>query len=724
MRRGFSHCTSAVIGTSASWRPTSVLPSSAANHMPLHIALCAAAHKVLAVPEAFGALHCSRRHLHSSARAHPQVLQQDAPYNDLVTIDWSEICAVRGQGDRFNIDVDRILVFDSPARLKVRNHVWRFVGDQVGIPLPRALRDKDEQKVVITGVGGNGKSHNVMLLVKELRDKGHVVVYIHDIECLLDDPWDVVLRELLFGVCRANVAAEVIDHAWTFIHTHCCTASSPNLGGPWLLGDVPLDMKVGAAGIDLDHLDRLIDTLRVLIRKHDKQKCRRIIFVGDQDNKLHRALEKVTNANVHVADQMIHQVKFDIKVLCASTNNEGWERRYWRNVIEQDIDEVSDSIAKQLFPNAAGDGGLVEEVTSTYSRYPLFWGLAEKAFLRKPYRARAELTKLCAAFFDEKCASAAAMVARLDPWEKDTFLCNLYHYGTTTGEEPTFFDRSLFQISNHQDISERCSLKLRRYSLKPICHAAVMCLWDAFPLHTIDLALFSQAFGYDVLFLHVLYARFRRYDKFNTLTPSNATNLDVASLAAAHTKAPRSLFAHVFAAPPRCPSYDAVVLRKTPRVLEVVFFQSALNATHSDSFRRFMEDKVGEGGTQLERSVDALRAFYPRFSGAVDVKFVWVLGGDSASVELEDWNNEPPTCEDADTREVRAKRPSRLIFFPEHSDTNQFCPVDGVLAALDRVLHKPAFAVVSGPTSVDVGACTRFRVAVGEYAVRVPFYEI
>jgi Cdc6-like AAA superfamily ATPase len=147
------------------------------------------------------------------AGATPQVHQQDEPYNKLVSINWSDICAVPGQGDRFKIDVDRVVLFDTPARLKVRSHVWSYVGEQLGIPLPPALTSygKKKRNIVITGVGGNGKSHNVMLLVKELRDKGHVVVYVHDIECLLDNPWDVILRELLFGLRQAKLDTEIID---------------------------------------------------------------------------------------------------------------------------------------------------------------------------------------------------------------------------------------------------------------------------------------------------------------------------------------------------------------------------------------------------------------------------------------------------------------------------------------------------------------------------------
>jgi hypothetical protein len=327
--------------------------------------------------------------------------------------------------------------------------------------------------LVITGAGGNGKSHNVMLLVKELRDTGHVVVYVHDIQRLLDNPWDVLLRELLFGLCRANLAAEVIDHAWTFIHKHCVTTASPDLGGPWHLGRAPLAIKRGSASIT--DLNELLATLRVLILKHDnKDENRRIIFVGDQDNKLHRALETRTgDEDVFLVDQMIYRLAFDMKVLSASANNEGWVRRGWPYVIEQDIDAVPDDIAKQLFPHAAGDGGLAEQVKSEYNGYPLFWGLAEKALLANPSGAHAEFAKLCAVFFKQKRVSAARMVAHLNRRQKDEFLFGLYNCGVIFDKAPKLYDRNLFQV---------CEEEPRGFSLKPICHAAVTCLWEEFPL--------------------------------------------------------------------------------------------------------------------------------------------------------------------------------------------------------------------------------------------------
>jgi hypothetical protein len=705
MRRGFSNCSCAVLVGAALLCPCGVCPPSAAIHMPLRNSLYAAADRVLAGPAALGAMCCPSRAVHSSAsldaptsEAPPRVHLQDAPYEDLVTINWSEICAVPGQdGDngRFDIDVDRVVLFDSPARLRVRCAVWRHMAKLVRRPT---------DKIVITGVGGNGKSHNVMLLVKELRDEGHVVVYVHDIERLLDDPWDVLLRELLFGLCRADLAAEVIDHAWTFIHKHFVTAASPELGGPWVLGKTALGMKGGSA--TLIDLKELMATLRVQILKHDKDENRRIIFVGDQDNKLHRALETRLDDDVRTVDQMIHRLPFDMKVLSASANNEGWVRRGWRNVIEQDIDEVPDKFAKRLFPNASGDGALVEEVKSKYNGYPLFWGLAEKAFLHNPNRACAELSDLCAIFLKEKRVSAERMVDRLKPCQKDEFLFMLYHQGVTAADPPEFYDRNLFQV---------CKEEAQRYSLKPICNAAVMRLWDAFSLSAINLSLMKGSFQYEVLFLYMLYARSVRHNTLNTLTPSGATNLDAVSIKAAKVKTGTSLFAHVFAAPPRCPSYDVVALRETNDVLEAVFFQCTLNNTHSDSFRRFMEHKVGGRRTQLERSVDALVASYPGFSGTVDVKFVWVLGG--ASIELEDWN------------QMGAKRSSRTVDLSGGSDMNQFRPTDGVLGALSEALDNPAFFVVSelflleGPMSVkgpwQWKNGNRFCVMVEECAVEI-----
>ncbi len=152
-------------------------------------------------------------------RQHPRLHFQDKPYEQLLKIPWSESCAVPGQGTRF-LSKDYVVVYDSPARLKVRQHVCRCVAALIDVDVPQAIIKTLADRVVITGVGGNGKSHNVMLLVKELRSKGHVVVYVHDVEKLLDKPWNVFLRELLFGLRAAALPVDDVLAAWATLLPH------------------------------------------------------------------------------------------------------------------------------------------------------------------------------------------------------------------------------------------------------------------------------------------------------------------------------------------------------------------------------------------------------------------------------------------------------------------------------------------------------------------------
>jgi hypothetical protein len=125
-----------------------------------------------------------------------RIHKQEHPYCTITEIKWSEICSEPGQELRFNTS-DSIRVFDTQKRLKVRRLAWERIRKVISARITR--QDVDEG-IVITGVGGNGKSHNVMLLVKELRAQGHIVLFVHDAELLTKDPWEVMMRELLFGV--------------------------------------------------------------------------------------------------------------------------------------------------------------------------------------------------------------------------------------------------------------------------------------------------------------------------------------------------------------------------------------------------------------------------------------------------------------------------------------------------------------------------------------------
>ena len=98
---------------------------------------------------------------------------------------------------------------------------------------------------------------------------------------------------------------------------------------------------------------------------------KRLVLVIDQDNKLWKfATEGDTIAKLH-ADQlnvMIRLLPCQL-VLCASANNEGWERRNWETRVLHSVDAVPEEYLRATYPRVTDAQWL--QLEEAFCRYPL-----------------------------------------------------------------------------------------------------------------------------------------------------------------------------------------------------------------------------------------------------------------------------------------------------------------------------------------------------------------
>ena len=92
------------------------------------------------------------------------------------------------QPDRF--DPGTFLVYDTQQRYDIRNQLWQ---------LARDASELGGRAAYVTGVGGNGKSHNLALFVKQARDAGALVAYVHDAEAFVSVPGNL-FEAVMFGL--------------------------------------------------------------------------------------------------------------------------------------------------------------------------------------------------------------------------------------------------------------------------------------------------------------------------------------------------------------------------------------------------------------------------------------------------------------------------------------------------------------------------------------------
>jgi hypothetical protein len=242
------------------------------------------------------------------------------------------------EGDRFY--KGDFSVFDTKQRHDIRAKLWELAESDLRksqSALQKTLDISDvHAQAYVTGVGGNGKSHNLALFVQQARDAGAVVLYIHDMQLWLNAP-QIFFKELRFAVAQ-----------WNQRHLDKDPLAVPSLVKQIL--NLPISESRKATNDDA-----VGEATRLL--------CARCTAVGvpflvviDQDNRLNKLTtedkEMFTRYN-----RMVLAMQPHLLVLGASANNEGWDRRSWPNRIEHLPEPVPAPCIAALFPRTQGDQG-------------------------------------------------------------------------------------------------------------------------------------------------------------------------------------------------------------------------------------------------------------------------------------------------------------------------------------------------------------------------------
>ncbi len=389
------------------------------------------------------------------------------------------------------------------------------------------------------------------------------------------------------------------------------------------------------------------------MRLNDGKRSRQLILVADQDNRLHREIainEPNLSGTILTVRDMIAHLEFDMKVLSASANNEGWERRGWGHEIEQDIDRVPAHLAGELFKDAAANEALRRLVESKYSGYPLFWGRAQAAAAlgaavgedavcpeKRCAVALGKFEGMVAEFMSEKIASMERLWDNAKLKRQVQFASMLLVANKPIETKEIMTRRDLFYDKNML----QCVVDGSVVHLTPICTEALSRLQSEFKVPFLSLCQqlnhsgFKDSTKFEVLWLtHVLTALVivpltsgQPHENPSTcLSGLVASDLDLS-----HVEAPtRSATRHVFLPPRHCPMYDAIVVSVPPptdsaKRIELVVFQVTMNATHRDSCREFCTRLGRYDATPLDEWVEVVgRRFPEQASRGVDVWFMWV----------------------------------------------------------------------------------------------------
>jgi hypothetical protein len=242
-----------------------------------------------------------------------------------MVIPKSKLCVGLLQSGRMKNDhgfMKQLDVFDTD----IRQHVRRELRKQIF---------EDEKNIFVTGPGGTGKSFNLARFVMELRDEGHVVAYVPTMDNVVNDPMNL-LDELKHAVATAKLK----DFAVTI----------PSKRRYNLILQVP----------QLQMVEDAFSACNVACTKQNK----RLVLVIDQDNRLWK---KISYSSVYqTLDDAICTLPCQL-VLCASANNEGWERRTWAQRIYHGIDKVP----LPLLTSMGASPSEVEFLERNFGLYPL-----------------------------------------------------------------------------------------------------------------------------------------------------------------------------------------------------------------------------------------------------------------------------------------------------------------------------------------------------------------
>ena len=280
-----------------------------------------------------------------------------------------DIGAMLGQEARFDQQSEAIVFYDTAIRLDTREWLTRYLD---GADL------EDPVRLVLTGMGGMGKSHNLARWALEQRVAGHLVVYVNDMENWLTAGDRYIFREIEFALCRwrgwkqgvdgfvgFKSTSELLAHLNEASTASCCIP--PALGAEAdsllkLVNDVfsksatsrigvlgaPALLWSDGAGVALSACANVAS----LVGK----KC---IFVVDQDNRLNRLFKDMVpnlshDPTTYYINKVIKTSNAHMTVASASANNEGWDRRDWVNTVVQKAHGLDPADADHMIQAALG----------------------------------------------------------------------------------------------------------------------------------------------------------------------------------------------------------------------------------------------------------------------------------------------------------------------------------------------------------------------------------
>lgn len=586
-------------------------------------------------------------------------------------LEWKNVCKSPSvQADRFQENVN--WVYDTKQRVAIR----QLVKDTLWKDHPLL------NKMYITGVGGNGKSHNLALLVTELRAEGHVVVFIHDIERWIDRP-SILLDELQFALeqhpelveqspsSMPSAAKQLklpLRQALQEFKLSNKTSKKKKVNPAKPVGtstalnaliEVVVDelgflAPLARGGTSPEHPDVRFDQQKAvdelapeqIVDEIGKTAMRpKLILVADQDNRLQRAVSvKRPKANAILVEALIEDMGFDVKILSASANNEGWIRRDWATRIEHLAEPVPADAAKVLFPTAHANDDLrrMLEDDGQLGGYPLLWGLAEKEAItaniamQKGLECPKDKGTEPAAVVQFNAAVNSFITMKIDSFYQASFrwpirrgrrrivmrrFRNALHSRDGVQQEFRYYERNMLEL---HDVGGQ-------WMLRAIFCRALKQLRSDYELKPNDFQLLSPALRYETAALNTLQTLVAVGTKYHlacTITTRSWLEKD---------DLPPLLTAKVLRTCPRAQYVDMYAIRtvmiQSEVHVELLVVQCTLNDYHSDSFFGFCKQSMPALNyvTVKDRCVSEIKAKYGD-SCIVDVTFVWLTPAETLSL--------------------------------------------------------------------------------------------
>jgi hypothetical protein len=224
-----------------------------------------------------------------------------------------------------------------------RQKLWSALGEK--------LREMDgtheKPQIGVTGITGCGKSHALLWWAKQQMDRGHLVLYVQNAEHFARPDWGRRIYDILHQAAmnlwnlrglngnalkkifpNSCPAVDQLEEVWTRLSN----AVIPRLirkGATQLqiktlhsmLEDAPTD-----APILYSKFLRSLITQVIAVSNRPEGSFTHSIFIVDQDNRLKKAVAEKKSPYAVSANTFISASPCSLTVLCASANNEGWER--------------------------------------------------------------------------------------------------------------------------------------------------------------------------------------------------------------------------------------------------------------------------------------------------------------------------------------------------------------------------------------------------------------